>query len=160
MKINNLSLDEHGYTELWSQFHTNSLSEYDKEAGDSKSDIIVWNSGLTEPNIIEKYLDKKRYIVETWEGISVPEDLAKLGYRVIIALKDFYYLDHGFWGQSVYHNWKVIYNNKIPKVDNPNLILGGEVRIKSNYLILSYQTTIENLMRDNILLDVHVVRIR
>lgn len=129
MKTNNRSLDEEGYLDLWSQFHANSLSEYDKESGEVNSDIIVWSSGLTEPDIIEKYLDKKRYTVEAWEGSNIPVELVKLGYKVIIALKDVYYLDHGFWSSTNYHTWKQIYNNKIPKVDNPNLVLGAEVRL-------------------------------
>lgn len=130
MKSNNKSLDESGFSELWAQFHSNSLSEFDKEAGNSNSDIIVWSSGLTEPDIIEKHLDKKRYIIEAWEGSIVPVELVDLGYKVIIALKDIYYLDHGFWSPTNYHNWKQIYNNKMPTVDNPKLILGAEVKVK------------------------------
>jgi len=131
--MNNRSLDEHGFTELWAQFHTNSLSEYDKEAGNTNSDIIVWSSGLTEPDVIEKHLDKKRYTVEAWEGSIVPIELVKLGYKVIIALKDIYYLDHGFWIPTRYHNWKTIYDNRLPKVDNPDLLLGGEVSVIKQY---------------------------
>ena len=127
MKNNNRSLDEEGYLDLWSQFHANSLSEYDKEAGDDKSDIIVWSSGLTEPDIIEKYLDKKRYTVEAWEGSNIPVELVKLGYKVIVALNSVYYLDHGFWLSTNYHTWKQIYNKMMPTVDNPNLLLGAEV---------------------------------
>lgn len=134
MKMNNRSLDENHYLELWAQFHTNSLSEYDKEAGHDRSDIIVWSSGLTEPSIIEKHLDKKRYTVETWEGTTLPAELIQLGYKVIIAIKDFYYLDHGFWYPTNYHNWKMIYNNKIPAVDNPTLLLGAEVRIRKHLI--------------------------
>lgn len=127
MQTNNLSLDENGYLDLWSRFHANALSEFDKEAGNSNSDIIVWSSGMTEPDIIEKYFDKRRYTVETWEGLTLPVDLVKLGYKVIVALKDVYYLDHGFWPPTSYHNWKTIYNNKMPNVDNPKLLLGSEV---------------------------------
>jgi len=83
---------------LWSQFHANSLIEYDKEAGDDKSDIIIWSSGLTEPKIIEKYLDKSRFTIEVWDliGKNIPAELIKLDYKVIIASQDVYYLDHGF----------------------------------------------------------------
>lgn len=129
MTKNNRSLDEHNFTELWAQFHANSLSEYDKEAGNSNSDIIVWSSGLTEPDVIEKHLDKKRYIVEAWEGLVLPVELVKLGYKVIVALKDIYYLDHGFWIPTQYHNWKTIYNNRLPEVDNPDLLIGAEVSV-------------------------------
>jgi len=140
MQTNKRSLDENGYLDLWAQFHSNSLSEYDKEAGDVRSDIIVWSSGLTEPDIIEKHLDKTRYTIETWEGTTVPVELVQLGYKVIIALKDIYYLDHGFWYPTSYHNWKMIYNNKMPTVDNPKLLLGAEVRVKNHslFLIISF----------------------
>lgn len=121
-------MDEDSYLELWSQFHAKSLSEYDREAGNYDSDIIVWSSGLTEPDIIEKHLDKRRYTIETWEGTNVPIDLMELGYKVIIAFRDFYYLDHGFWFPTNYHNWKMIYNNKMPN-GKPNLLLGAEVRV-------------------------------
>lgn len=121
-------MDEESYLELWSQFHAKSLSEYDKEAGNYDSDIIVWSSGLTEPDIIEKYLDKRRYTVEAWEGTNVPIDLMELGYKVIIAFKDIYYLDHGFWFPTNYHNWKMIYNNKMP-IGKQNLLLGAEVKV-------------------------------
>lgn len=127
MKINNLSLDQNGFYDLWSRFHANALSEYDKEAGDSNTDIIVWSSGMTEPDNIEKYLDKRRYTVETWEGLTLPADLVKLGYKVIFALKDVYYLDHGFWPPTKYHSWKTMYNTKMPIVDNQKLLLGSEV---------------------------------
>lgn len=130
MTANNLSLNESNYNDLWGQFHANSLSEFDKASAGVDSDIIVWSSGLTEPDIIEKHLDKRRYIVEAWEGSFVPVELVKLGYKIIIALKDVYYLDHGFWSPTVYHNWKLIYNNRMPEVDNPNLLLGAEVRVK------------------------------
>lgn len=129
--MNNQSLDESGYLDLWSRFHAGALSAYDKEAGDSNSDIIVWSSGLTEPDIIEKHLDKRRYTVEAWEGYTLPVELVKLGYKVIVAFKDIYYLDHGFWTPTNYHNWKTMYNNKMPIVDNPKLLLGAEVRVKS-----------------------------
>ncbi|VVC24515.1 Hypothetical protein CINCED_3A025084 [Cinara cedri] len=134
MKSNNRSLNESNYNDLWAQFHANSLSEFDKESGGVNSDIIVWSSGLTEPDIIEKYLDKNRYTVEAWEGSFVPVELVKLGYKVIIALKDVYYLDHGFWTSTIYHNWELIYNNRMPAVVNPNLLLGAETCMWSEYV--------------------------
>lgn len=100
---------------------------YDAEVSDSKSDIILWSSGLTEPNIIEKHLDKKRYTIEVWQGNTVAVDLAKLGYKVIVALEDVYYLDHGLRPTTTYHSWKVIYNNKLPSVNGSDLVLGAEV---------------------------------
>lgn len=127
MRANNRSLTENAYLDLWSEFHDKALSVYDNEAGDSDSDIIVWSSGLTEPRIIEKHLAKERYTVEVWQGKSVSIDLANLGYKVIVAVEDIYYLDHGQRPPTTYHSWKLIYNSKLPTVDNSNLILGAEV---------------------------------
>jgi len=127
MKSNNRGLTNNAYLGLWSEFHNKALTVYDHEVGNSNSDIIVWSSGLTDPIIIEKHLDKKRYTIEVWEGNTDATDLANLGYKVIVAVEDVYYLDHGLRPPTTYHSWKVIYNNKMPITNNPNLILGAEV---------------------------------
>lgn len=127
MQSNNRNLTESAYLDLWSEFHNKALSVYDDVVGDSNSDMIVWSSGLTEPKIIEKHLDKKRYTIEVWQGNTISVDLANLGYKVIVAVEDVYYLDHGLRPSTTYHTWKIIYNNKLPMVNNSNLILGAEV---------------------------------
>lgn len=127
MQKNNRALTESAYLDLWSDFHDRALNVYDNEVGNSNSEIILWSSGLTEPHIIEKHLDKKRYTIEVWQGNTVSVDLANLGYKVIVAVEDIYYLDHGLRPTTTYHSWKVIYNNKLPTVNNSNLILGAEV---------------------------------
>jgi len=129
MQTNNRSLDENAYLNLWSEFHNKALNVYDNEVGDSNSNIIVWSSGLTDPNIIEKHLDKNRYTVEVWQGDTISVNLANLGYKVIVAVEDIYYLDHGLRPTTTYHSWKVIYNNKLPVIENSKLILGAEVII-------------------------------
>lgn len=43
---------------------------------------------------------------------------------MIISTKDAWYLDHGFWGSTTYHNWQVVYNNRLLQHKN---VLGGEV---------------------------------
>uniref|UniRef100_A0A2H8U0P4 Beta-hexosaminidase n=1 Tax=Melanaphis sacchari TaxID=742174 RepID=A0A2H8U0P4_9HEMI len=133
MKSNNRSLSESAYLDLWSEFHNKALTVYDDKVGDSNSDIIVWSSGLTDPSIIEKHLDKKRYTVEVWQGNTVSVDLANLGYKVIVAVEDIYYLDHGLRPPTTYHSWKVIYNNKLPMANNSNLILGAETCMFSEF---------------------------
>lgn len=130
MRANNRSLTEDSYIDLWSEFHAKALNVYDNEVGDSNSDIIVWSSGLTAPKIIEKHLDKKRYTVEVWQGNTESVSLANLGYKVIVAIEDIYYLDHGLRPPTTYHSWKVIYNNPLPVVNDPSLILGAEVRVR------------------------------
>jgi len=128
MQSNKRNLTQNAYLDLWAEFHSKALTVYDHEVGNSNSDIIVWSSGLTDPNIIEKHLDKKRYTIEVWEGNTDVVSLSNLGYKVIVAVEDVYYLDHGLRPPTTYHSWKVIYNNKIPMTNNPNLILGAEVR--------------------------------
>lgn len=127
MQTKNQSLTESAYLDLWSEFHSKALNVYDNEVGDSDSDIIVWSSGLTKPNIIEKHLDKSRYIIENWEEDTLSVDLANLGYKIIVAVQDVYYLDHGLRPPTTYHSWKVIYNNKLPMSNNSDHILGAEV---------------------------------
>lgn len=133
LQKNNRSLSESTYLDLWSEFHNKALDTYDNVVGDSTSDIILWSSGLTEPRIIEKHLDKKRYTIEVWQGDTISLNLANLGYKVIVAVEDIYYLDHGLRPPTRYHTWKVIYNNRLPMAKNPKLILGAEV-IHQNYV--------------------------
>jgi len=127
MLSNNRSLTEDSYLDLWSEFHKKALSAYDNEAGDANTDVIVWSSGLTEPRDVEKRLDKKRYTVEVWYGDKASVDLANLGYKVIVAVEDVYYLDHGLRPPTTYHTWKLIYNKRLPTANDPRLVLGAEV---------------------------------
>ncbi|XP_073974431.1 beta-hexosaminidase 2 isoform X2 [Rhodnius prolixus] len=115
-----------GFFTLWSDFQKKALEAWDEAVGHNKTTPILWSSQLTEIEYIEKYLDKNRYIIETWTGRyeSLPEDLMAKGYSVIYATKDTWYLDHGFWGNTQYHTWKTVYDYIIP--EDPKA-LGGEV---------------------------------
>ncbi|KAE8740162.1 hypothetical protein FOCC_FOCC014325 [Frankliniella occidentalis] len=82
--------------------------------------VILWTSELTAANVVEKYLDKDRYVIQLWlrAGDPLARDLVSKGYRVIVSTKDAWYLDHGFgnWkGNSTsgygYHPWQVAYDN-------------------------------------------------
>ncbi|KAK3908108.1 Chitooligosaccharidolytic beta-N-acetylglucosaminidase [Frankliniella fusca] len=82
--------------------------------------VILWTSELTAANVVEKYLDKNRYVIQLWlrAGDPLARDLVSKGYRVIVSTKDAWYLDHGFgnWkGNSTsgygYHPWQVAYDN-------------------------------------------------
>ncbi|KAK9502486.1 hypothetical protein O3M35_011257 [Rhynocoris fuscipes] len=117
-----------GFLTLWSEFQKKALEAWDEAIGNNKTRPILWSSQLTDIEHIEKYLDKKRYIIETWEGRydTLPEDLVSKGYSVIYATKDTWYLDHGFWGNTVYHNWKTVYDYVLPEDAN---VLGGEVSL-------------------------------
>ncbi|KRT82067.1 glycoside hydrolase, partial [Oryctes borbonicus] len=90
------------------------------------SDMILWSSGLTNPETIERYLDSNRYIIQTWVGShdALPKKLLNLGYRLIISTKNAWYLDHGFWGSTHYYPWRTVYGNQLPAHKG---VLGGEV---------------------------------
>lgn len=114
------------FLQVWAEYQKTALNIWDEEVGHAKSQILLWSSHLTSPGIIEKYLEKDRYVIQTWvEKLDpLPTTLLDLGYRVIISTKDAWYLDHGFWGRTVYHNWRVVYNNRLPL--GYKGVLGGE----------------------------------
>lgn len=66
-----------------------------------------------------------RYVIESWTDASDPtaEKLLLMGYRVIFATNDAWYLDHGFWGGTRYYKWQDAYDNVLP---NSVGVLGGE----------------------------------
>ena len=61
----------------------------------------------------------------------LPSQLLELGYKVIFSTKDTWYLDHGFWGSTQYHSWRVAYDNKLPRFKS---VLGGEACMWSEYV--------------------------
>lgn len=103
---------------IWSEVHNKQIEMLNDESEDRSTDrAIVWSSQLTSPELIEKYLDKDKFIVQTW--VEASKDLNKklldLGYKLIISTKDAWYLDHGFWGGTRYHTWRDAYANSIPQ---------------------------------------------
>ncbi|XP_035776083.1 chitooligosaccharidolytic beta-N-acetylglucosaminidase-like isoform X2 [Anopheles albimanus] len=95
--------------------------------------VILWSSHLTDPSVINRYLTNDRYVIQTWVPTqsSLNEDLLNLGYQLIISTKNAWYLDHGFWGQTSYYNWKIVYNNRLPRKDG---VLGGEVSLWTEFV--------------------------
>lgn len=120
------------FLDLWSEFQSKATERFD--VAQKNTSIILWTSDLTNPNIIEKYLDKNRYVIQTWVQANdqLPDVLLKKGYRLIISTKDRWYLDHGFWGNTKYYNWRTVYQNKIPTTSSG--VLGGEVCMWSEYV--------------------------
>ncbi|XP_023291195.2 chitooligosaccharidolytic beta-N-acetylglucosaminidase [Lucilia cuprina] len=139
MRETGFDLSLPSFYKLWSVFHEKNLESWDEVNQRQYPNIkepkstIVWSSHLTDPQYIEKYLAKERFIIQTWVGASDPlnDQLLKMGYRIIVSTKDAWYLDHGFWGRTQYYNWAKVYNNKIET--NPK-ILGGEVCMWSEYV--------------------------
>ncbi|PSN48529.1 Chitooligosaccharidolytic beta-N-acetylglucosaminidase [Blattella germanica] len=121
------------FLQLWADFQNKALRTWDEEAGHSNTPIILWSSHLTKSAVIESFLDKNRYIIQTWVPASdpLPSELLAKGYNVIYSTKDAWYLDHGFWGSTVYHSWRVAYDNKIPHKSG---VLGGEACMWSEFV--------------------------
>ncbi|GLV44862.1 Hexosaminidase 2 [Carabus blaptoides fortunei] len=126
MQSKDLGRTTEDFLKLWSQYQVNSLEKYDNATGTSRTSMIVWSSHLTEPDVIEKYLPKNRYIIETWVPTTndLPARLLEKGYRLIISTKNAWYFDHGFWGNTQYYTWRTVYKNRIPRDKG---VLGGEV---------------------------------
>lgn len=132
------------FLQLWAEFQATVLRIWDEETGVSTecsrscenrvpSPIILWSSHLTDPTTIESYLQKERYIIQTWvESYSnIPTDLLNKGYKIIISTKNSWYLDHGFWGNTKYYNWRTVYNNRITRAKG---VLGGETCMWTEYV--------------------------
>ncbi|CAH4006618.1 unnamed protein product [Pieris brassicae] len=125
-----------GFIKLWAEFHSTALQIWDEELaeiGQSDQPVMLWSSELTQAHRIQKYLNKDRYVIEVWEPLSSPllTQLLRLGYRTVSVPKDIWYLDHGFWGNTKYSNWRRMYSNVLPVDTN---MLGGEVAMWSEYV--------------------------
>ncbi|GBP40114.1 Chitooligosaccharidolytic beta-N-acetylglucosaminidase [Eumeta japonica] len=130
-------LSTDGYMRLWGEFQSKVLDIWDDilhEAGvKTKQPVMLWSSELTQIRHIKRYLRKDRYVIEVWEPKESPllNQLTTLGYRVISIPKNVWYLDHGFWGNTKYANWRRIYEYKLPK---NKFVLGGEVAMWTEFV--------------------------
>ncbi|KAG6444734.1 hypothetical protein O3G_MSEX003576 [Manduca sexta] len=136
MKNKGWDTTDEGFLKLWGEFHEKALQIWDEEvhaagAGDPQP-VMLWSSELTQPQRIQRFLDKNRYIIEVWEVITSPllSQLLRLGYRVVSVPKDIWYLDHGTWGVTKYSNWRRMYSHKLPTEDG---VIGGEVAMWTEY---------------------------
>lgn len=133
LQQNGRGVSEADFVRLWSEYQDKILNIWDELKDSRESSVILWTSHLTDPETIETYLDKKRYIIQSWvrSDSEIPEILLKKGYRMIISTKNAWYLDHGFWGVTEYYNWKKVYDNKI---SDDSRVLGGEACMWSEYV--------------------------
>lgn len=132
MASKNFPRTTRGFLQLWSEFQSKVLQVWDEITANRNDSIVLWSSELTNPENIEEFLPKDRYIVQTWlpDNADIPKQLLSKGYRIIMSTKNAWYFDHGFWGITKYYNWKTVYLNKIPR--NP-LVLGGEACMWTEY---------------------------
>ncbi|KAM3966213.1 beta-hexosaminidase 2 [Aphomia sociella] len=126
-----------GFMRLWAEFQAKALQLWDEElvaeGAEGNQSVMIWSSELTQAHRIEKYLNKNRYVIEVWEPVNSPllTQLLRLGYRVVSVPKDIWYLDHGFWGQTKFSNWRRVYSHTLPREEN---VLGGEIAMWSEYV--------------------------
>lgn len=127
-----LDLTEKNFLHIWSEFHLKNVDTWLKLKG-KHEEVILWSSHLTSPEVIQEYLPKDKFVIQTWvEGDKqLNKDLLNLGYKIIISTKNAWYLDHGFWGITQYYNWKIIYDNQVITNDQ---VLGGEVCMWGEYV--------------------------
>ncbi|XP_017871691.1 PREDICTED: chitooligosaccharidolytic beta-N-acetylglucosaminidase [Drosophila arizonae] len=145
MKARGYDLSQESFLRLWSQFHQRNVKAWDDinlqmyPSVREPKPVILWSSKLTDPENIEQMLPKERFIIQTWVAAQSPlnRELLRKGYRILISTKDAWYLDHGFWGNTQYYNWRKVYDNALP-IDAPNnqkrQVLGGEVCMWSEYV--------------------------
>ncbi|XP_038206430.1 chitooligosaccharidolytic beta-N-acetylglucosaminidase [Zerene cesonia] len=136
MKSKGYERNVEGFMKLWAEFHSTALGIWDEEIaalGGSQQPVMLWSSELTQAHRIQRYLSKDRYVIEVWEPVSssLMSQLLNLGYRVVSVPKDIWYLDHGFWGNTKYSNWRKMYSHVLPVEAH---VLGGEVAMWSEYV--------------------------
>jgi hexosaminidase len=90
MAKSNLTKDSMGFLKLWSEFQGKALKVWDEVTGNRGDSIILWSSELTNPDNIELFLPKDRYIVQTWvpDTVDIPKKLMEKGYRIIMSTKN------------------------------------------------------------------------
>lgn len=132
MRNRGLDLGESSFLRIWSEFHLKNVDTWFNLKNKNDA-VILWSSHLTDPEVIEEYLPKEKFVIQTWVEANKPlnKGLLNLGYKIIISTKNAWYLDHGFWGRTQYYNWKTVYDNQILKSD---LVLGGEVCMWGEYV--------------------------
>lgn len=112
-----MGTDTKDYLQLWGEFHAAQVKLLDELKPGREDNVLIWSSALTAPDIIERHVNKSRFIIQTWieSASDIPTELLKLGYKLVMSTKDAWYLDHGFWGKTNYHSWRDAYSNRIPR---------------------------------------------
>lgn len=60
MEKQGLGRSEKDFIHVWGKYQEALLKLWDEQVGHVRTPIILWSSRLTDPAIIEKYLDKDR----------------------------------------------------------------------------------------------------
>lgn len=133
-------LEADGFMRLWGHFQQTALERLDR-AYPEKVQVVLWTSTLTEDPYAMQYLDKDRYVIQSWLGsddLHTPL-LLQNGFNLIISDNDNYYLDCGYeswmgigynWC-SPYNTWSQIYDRRLEYGQYNNQILGAETPLWS-----------------------------
>lgn len=138
-----LGRENRDFLRLWAEYQQSALRVWDdefdqnlnsrRETNEPPKKVILWSSQLTNYEHIESYLEKERYIIQTWVESTneLPRQLLERGYELIISTKNAWYFDHGFWGRTPYYQWHTVYENRLP-LDSG--VLGGEACVWSELI--------------------------
>ncbi|KAK3868632.1 hypothetical protein Pcinc_025995 [Petrolisthes cinctipes] len=137
------------YLEQWGVYQEKARQQL--EAAANAIDVnepfgMIWTSSFIEPEYMNTYLNKSKYIVQIWTNNSDPQIARVLeeGYKVVFSNYDAWYLDcgAGAWvGEgnnwcSPYKGWQIVYTNSPYEIamdltgnEYKDAILGGEAAL-------------------------------
>jgi len=110
------------YLTLWGEFQEKAYLKL--QVARNGITPILWTSDLVNnADLSKKFLPPSEYIIEVWDistSTTTVPDLLDLGYRLITANSDAWYLDCGFGGWvaagnnwcSPYKAWQLMYDNR------------------------------------------------
>ncbi|XP_037893640.1 chitooligosaccharidolytic beta-N-acetylglucosaminidase-like isoform X2 [Glossina fuscipes] len=142
----NWDLENLGFTQLWGNFQMKAMRTVDSVAKNKQVPIILWTSLLTDPVHINRYLNKRRYIIQIWTEQNDSQVLGILerGFRIIVSNSDALYFDCGgsSWLEaetnwcSPYNGWQRVYENKMENIAKGYVsqVLGAEAAVWSEQI--------------------------
>ncbi|KAG7159965.1 Chitooligosaccharidolytic beta-N-acetylglucosaminidase-like 6 [Homarus americanus] len=151
MTANNNSLDVDAYYDQWGVFQEKAYQLLTTVNKAVQVTGILWSSGLTGKERVERYLSNSKYIIQIWTKGSDPviAELLRKNYRVIFSNYDSWYLACGAadWMSkgnnwcSPYQGWHVMYDNSPHDIarnltgsPHSDLVLGGEAALWSEQI--------------------------
>ncbi|KAL9896426.1 chitooligosaccharidolytic beta-N-acetylglucosaminidase-like isoform 1-T2 [Glossina fuscipes fuscipes] len=142
----NWDLENLGFTQLWGNFQMKAMRTVDSVAKNKQVPIILWTSLLTDPAHINRYLNKRRYIIQIWTEQNDSQVLGILerGFRIIVSNSDALYFDCGgsSWLEadtnwcSPYNVWQRVYENRMENIAKGYVsqVLGAEAAVWSEQI--------------------------
>lgn len=131
--------------DLWGEFTLKALKRVEKANGGVLPEyVIVWSSNLSKRPYASKYIDKERFVVQSWGSSQWPQttELLEDGYKILVSHVDAWYLDCGFgkWRETgeaacdPYRPWQTVYTHRPWNPITKKQMIGGEVCLWSEQL--------------------------